>query len=238
MDRIQPTLRPSPPLCGWQRWQQLTFLHWPAPVDAIRQLVPNELELDLHDGTAYVGLVPFRMEGVVPFRWWPKSLAFRFLETNVRTYVHARGRPGVYFFSLDAASRLAVLAARWMWSLPYYYAHMQFQAEGDVLTYRCQRGAVTSTVRCRPGEPLGPVAPDSLEFFLLERYLLFVKRRGELLSGQVHHVPYPAHAAELLEADGNLISAAGLPCEGPPPLVHYSPGVEVEIFPLRRLAAG
>ena len=103
--------RPSGPAAGTQQWRSLLFLHWEVAVDAMRSVVPPALELDLFEGRAFVGLVPFLMRHIRP-RWLPKRLAFNFLETNVRTYVTYRGRPGVYFFSLDADSRLAVLAAR------------------------------------------------------------------------------------------------------------------------------
>ena len=130
IDRVSPTHRPSGPARGYQQWRSLLFLHWPVPINVLRLLVPAELELDLLDGVAYVGVVPFVMQGVRP-RWWPQRGAFEFLETNVRTYVHHQGRPGVYFFSLDAASRLAVWAARRFWGLPYFHAEMRMTQTGD-----------------------------------------------------------------------------------------------------------
>jgi hypothetical protein len=84
-------------------------------------LVPPELELDLYDGQAYVGIVPFQI-ALLCESWWPKAAAMSFLETNVRTYVRYQGRPGVYFLSLDAASTCAVVGARFFWGLPYFPA--------------------------------------------------------------------------------------------------------------------
>jgi uncharacterized protein YqjF (DUF2071 family) len=220
---------------GWQKWRNLLFLHWPVPVEVLRPLVPAALELDLHEGVAFVGVVPFAMQDVRP-RWWPAPLAFRFLETNVRTYVYRGDQPGVYFFSLDAASRMAVWAARRFWGLPYYYAAMSLQRQDDSVNYRLarHRSPAHHHVRYRVGPPLGPSQPGTLEFFLLERYLLFVQRRGTTYVGQVHHSPYPAQGAEVLEMEDGLLQAAGIDCADRwPAYAHYSPGVDVEIFGLR-----
>ncbi|MEM8946301.1 MAG: DUF2071 domain-containing protein [Planctomycetota bacterium] len=235
IDRVAPTRRPKGKPVGYQSWRSLLFMHWPVPVEQLRPLVPSSLELDLHEGIAYVGLVPFAMFHVRP--WWaPKSLGFNFLETNVRTYVTVDGRPGVYFFSLDAASRIGVWTARTFWGLPYFYASMKMRQIDDMRCYRSVRtvGNRHHEVSCRVGELLPASGPTSLEFFFLERYLLFLQRRDTLYCGQVHHSPYPAHLAEILNLDDQLLAAAGLTeCHGLPPFVHYSPGVDVEIFPLR-----
>jgi uncharacterized protein YqjF (DUF2071 family) len=233
IDRTPPA-RPGGRAAGWQRWRSLLFLHWAVPAEILRRLVPAELELDLYDGVAYVGVVPFAMEGVRP-HWCPEALAFKFLETNVRTYVLHEGRPGVHFFSLDASSRIAVLAARAGWGLPYYHARMAMVSGGDEITYHSRRArtGVVHQVRYRVGEALGTSRPGSLERFLIERYLLFVKRGCRLLTGQVCHTPYPVHPAHVLELRDELIGAAGLPAvSGPPALAHFSPGVDVEVFPL------
>ncbi len=238
IDRIAPTRRPAGRCRGYQNWRSLLFMHWPVPVQTMRSLVPSELELDLYKGEAYVGAVPFAMEGVRP-RWWPKRLAFNFLETNVRTYVSYRGRPGVYFFSLEAASGLAVRAARKLWSLPYYHAQMSLETKGDEVRYQSRRyrGNVQHKVRYRVGEKLGLSEPGTIEFFLLERYLLFAPRKGHIYAGQVHHTPYPAQRAEVLELEDDLLEAAGFGvCPGLPTLTHYVAGVDVEIFDLKRLA--
>ena len=246
LDRISPTRRPDKSVAGYQRWRSLLFMHWPAPIDVMRKLVPDELELDLWQGTMWVGVVPFLMEGVRPW-WCPQSLAFAFPETNVRTYVVHKGRPGVYFLSLEATSWLAVRAARIGWSLPYFHANISVEGLGDdggktaaderpIVRYETRRrGAGTRHfVRYRVGRELGACEPGTLEHFLLERYLLFVQRRGQILCGQVYHTPYPAREAEVLEVEDQLVAAAGLPpVAGLPTVAHFSPGVDVEIFPLR-----
>jgi uncharacterized protein YqjF (DUF2071 family) len=237
IDRIAPTVRPAGKAVGYQRWRSLAFLHWEVPAAALRQIVPAELELDLYEGAAYVGVVPFAMRDIRP-SWWPRQLAFNFLETNVRTYVVCRGQPGVYFFSLEASSRLAVVAARASFGLPYYHARMRLGQSGDTTechSRRTSNGAVHH-VRYEVGEPLAASAPGTLEHFLLERYLLFVKRGGRVLVGQVHHHPYPVQRARVLEVRDELIAAAGLPAVNTPPRwAHYSAGVDVEVFPLRKV---
>ena len=234
LDRIAPTKRPLGRCRGYQNWRSLLFMHWPVPVETMRSLVPKALDLDLFEGTAYVGVVPFSMEGVRP-RWWPPTFAFRFLETNVRTYVSYRGRPGVYFFSLEAASRIAVWTARSFWSLPYFHAQMSLTKTGDEVLYTSRRrSGEVHHVRCRLGELLGPSQPETLEFFFLERYLLFAERRGRIYEGQVYHTPYPAQAADVLELEDQLLEAAGFGrCPGPPLYTHYAEGVDVEIFDLK-----
>lgn len=235
LDRLGPRARPSERPKGFQRWQSLLFMHWRVPVEAIRPLVPASLELDLFEGQAFIGLVPFAMKGVRP-SWSPKRLAFDFLETNVRTYVHRKGQPGVYFLSLDAASRIAVGIARAFWGLPYFFAQMELSQQGSETICRSNRGAKGASldVTYRIGEALPASHPDSLEFFFLERYLLFVERGSVCYSGQVHHVPYPAYRAEVVSLKDELLNQAGVAVAGLPDYAHYSPGVDVEVFGLKR----
>ena len=132
IDRHAPTLRPA----GWpvmrQRWSELLFLHWPVPVEALRPLIPPQLQVDTHEGVAYVGLVPFLMSGVRPLWAPPVRGLSRFPEVNVRTYVHLNGKdPGVWFFSLDAANAAAVRIARALFHLPYYFARMGIEKTGS-----------------------------------------------------------------------------------------------------------
>lgn len=233
MDRVSQGQRPSGANAGTQRWRELAFLHWEVDPEALRKHIPSGLSLDTFDGRAFVGVVPFAMEGVRP-RWSPVS--FDFLETNVRTYVHRDGRdPAVFFFSLDAASWLAVHAARIGWGLPYHHARMSMTRTGQRVVYNSLRrnGGASLNVTWEIGAALGPSAPGTLEHFLMERYLLYSVKADRLLVGQVHHPPYPAHEARVVTCDQTLLSAAGLPGAGPPTLVHYAPGVDVEVFALR-----
>ncbi len=227
MDRHAPSIRPEGSNAGTQRWRELLFMHWSVPVHAMRAVVPSALELDLSDGRAWVGVVPFLMRDIAP-SWWPSAFAFDFLECNVRTYVHYDGEPGVYFLSLEASSWLAVKAARVGWGLPYHHAAMTSE-RGRFRTTRKSDGAhleVAYEVGAPVDAPLG-----SREHFFLERYLLFSEKGGRLVRGQVHHAPYPAQAATVTACEESLIAAAGLPpSAGPPELVHYAEGVDVEVF--------
>jgi uncharacterized protein len=237
IDRIAPTLRPAQPIVGYQHWRDLLFLHWPVPVGMLRPLIPAPLSIDTYEGTAYIGLVPFWMFGVRP-GWAPERSAFRFLETNVRTYTHLNGRdPSVYFFSLEAASAIAVSVARAQFGLPYFWARMGIRRDGPRIEYRSRRlfgGQVRTWALFEPGAQLGPSVPGSLEHFLIERYYLHVERSGRLWRGQVHHTAYPLQRATLLGLHDELLGAAGLPQPvGPPPLVHFVKGVDVNIHGLQ-----
>jgi uncharacterized protein YqjF (DUF2071 family) len=211
------------------------------PVSALRALVPAELEIDTFDGEAFVGLVPFTMTGVRPL-WAPSVPGISdFHETNVRTYVHHRGQdPGVWFFSLDAASRIAVRIARSFWHLPYYHAHMALETGSYGVRYHSERRSTANPAMCRvTSRPLtAPAAakPGSLEHFLAERYFLFADTgNGTLCRGQVHHAPYPLQTAEVSAWDESLLAAARIARPSGDPLAHYAARVDVEIFPLARI---
>lgn len=240
IDRIAPTLRPAGRVAMRQRWAELLFLHWPIPVEALRPLIPAALEVDAFDGVAYVGLVPFTMTGV-RYAWAPAVPGTsRFHEVNVRTYVHIRGRdPGVWFFSLDAANSLAVRVARRFWSLPYHFARMGLDRSSGRIAYRSERlwpgptPAGCDLAYVPEGTPTAS-RPGTLEHFLAERYILYTSHRGRLLSGRVHHEPYPLQPARVLRLEESLLAAAGLPRPGGvAPLAHYASEVRVRVYPLR-----
>jgi uncharacterized protein len=239
MDRIAPTLRPDDRPQGFQRWRHLLFLHWEVPAAALRALIPAEIEIDTFEGRAYVGVVPFTMLDVSP-RWSPSIPGIsNFHELNVRTYVHYKGNdPGVWFFSLDAASSIAVLVARAGWSLPYHRAKMKLSIEGDHVHYKSERlwpGPKPAELECTYtiGSSLGPATPDTFEHFLAERYILYAVQGGELVSGRVHHKPYPLHCADVHAIRESMVRATGLPDPSGAPHTLYSPGVDVDVFPLR-----
>ena len=235
IDRTAPSNRPEGKSDGTQRWESLLFCHWEIDPEELLPHVPSGLDLDTFEGRAYVGIVPFKLREIRP-SWLPKQLAFNFLETNVRTYVTYNGRPGVYFFSLDANSRLAVLAARIGWSLPYYHATMTASEVGQSISYASHRrgGRANHRVSFRIGDKVGHPPDGSVEHFLVERYLLFVEKKGAIHCGQVHHSPYEVWNAEISEIEEELVAASGLEKTGHLPcLVHYSPGVDVEVFEIR-----
>lgn len=243
IDRLAPSRRPPGRAVMYQNWRLLTFLHWAFPPEEVRGLLPAGLELDTFEGKAYIGLVPFTMRGIRPVGLPAVCWLSNFHETNVRTYVHAGGRdPGVYFFSLDAANPVAVALARRLFHLPYHYARMTIQSLGEAISYRSERRAAgpmppMTRIDCRilPILPK-PAIVGTLDHFLIERYLLYTTRSGRLCVGQVYHTPYPIQAAEILILEETLLAASGLSRPDRVPLVHYSGGVNVEIFLLHDLA--
>jgi uncharacterized protein YqjF (DUF2071 family) len=199
--------------------------------------VPASLALDLFDGVAYAGVVAFAIDQARP-PGVPAALGLAFLETNARTYVHVDGRdPGVYFFSLDAASNLAVGGARVGFGLPYFPARMRLERRGRAVSYAVRRllpNRPRFAAQYTVGAPLGPAAPGTLEHFLVERYLLHVERGGALWSTQVHHRPYPLYQAHVYAVSDELLRAAGLPAPAGPPLAHFATRVDVDVFAPRR----
>lgn len=228
----------------YQRWRHLSFLHWEVEAEALARLLPAGLTLDTWEGRAYVGLVPFTMRGVRPVWLPPFPPVSNFHETNVRTYVHHEGRePGVWFFSLEAASSVAVRLARAWYKLPYFRATMELKQEGEAWVYHSERRwpqpvPARCAVRCVPRGPAAASEPGTLQHFLVERYNLYTVAEGGLYRGRVHHPPYAVQAAEVEAVDESLLAAAGIrrPA-GLPSLAHFSAGVDVDVFGLERVTA-
>lgn len=225
-----------------QSWRDLLFLHFPVEPSVVQATLPAGLTVDTFsdaDGVekAWVGLVPFRMEGI-RFRGQPAVPGLSaFPETNVRTYVHRDGAdPGVWFYSLEAANPFACAYARQRYRLPYWWARMRMIRENDSIRYvsRRLRGGVGIRATWSLSEPIASAAPGSFEFFLVERYLLYAAIGSRLFSGRVHHAPYPLRAVASYDVEESLVCAAGLPESR---FLHAlaSEGVDVEVFPLRPL---
>jgi len=225
---------PLPPR-GWimgQTWEDLLFAHWRVEVDEVRRHVPAGLEVDVHDGSAWVGITPFRLTGLRGRGMLPIPYVSSFLELNVRTYVRAEGKPGIWFFSLDASSRVAVEVARRTYKLPYFQARMSASKRGEWVDYECSRideaGRVFSG-RYRPDGPVSHAEPGSLEWFLAERYCLYATGdRGSLARAEIHHERWPLQPAE---AAIELASISPLELRGDP-LLHFSRRQDVVIWPL------
>lgn len=195
------------------RWETLLFLHWRLPADRIQATLPPGLTVDTYNGEAYLAIVPFFMRNVRPARLPSVPWISNFLELNVRTYVYDRdGVPGVWFYSLDCNQPVAVIVARVMTGLPYMHASMSAR-QGRLLDYTCRRRGSRETARYRyraMGEAR-EAAPESLEFFLLERYYLFSQRSGALVRAQVTHVPYRFREAEVEECSTLPVQMDGFP---------------------------
>jgi uncharacterized protein YqjF (DUF2071 family) len=218
---------------GFQRWRDLLFVHWPMPLGALRPIVPGRLEIDRFDGEAYVSLIPFSIVHSRPVGA-PRALATRFLETNLRTYVRGPdGEPGIYFFSLEASSRLAVVAARLLFGLPYFPAVMSMRRRASLVEYSSQRRGAPGfrvEVSWSIGDPVAAPGAGTRDHFLVERYSFYVARRERLYRGRVRHLPYPLRRATIERLFQTLSDAATLPTPGEPALCHYSPGVDVDVF--------
>ena len=225
----------------YQRWRDLLFLHWECPLAAIQATLPKGLHVDTFGGKAYLGIVPFFMRNVRP-RFFPTVPGISdFMELNVRTYVHDQtGVPGVWFYSLDANQWLAVKVARRFFHLPYEHAEMESsRTEAGAICYRSlrksgQRGAA-SVFQYAPGAVVPEPAPDSLEFFLIERYRLYASAKRRLFHGAVFHQPYPLCRAEVTAWDDHLLGLDGFSSTGrPPDHIIMSPGVDVAVFSLEQ----
>ena len=217
-----------------QTWDDLLFAHWRVPAEEIARLVPQGLEVDQHDGSGWIGVTPFlltgfRLRGTVPL---PGLSTFP--ELNVRTYVTVDGKPGIWFFSLDAASRLAVEGARRTYKLPYFHARMSAERRGERVVYSSERADASGRrfdATYRPAGEVFNAQPGSLEWFLAERYCLYAVDRGRLHRAEVHHPPWPLQEAEI-ELRANTMPPPQLSPEGPP-LCHFSRRQDVLIWPLR-----
>lgn len=225
---------PRWPWIMFQSWRNLLFAHWPLPPDQVRTLVPRELEIDEFDGSAWVGLTPFRLTGLRARCLPPPPLFSEFPEMNLRTYVRVGGKPGIFFFTLEAASRLAVLGARMLYRLPYHRAQMQIGRESGWIRFRSRREADGAGVeaRYRGTGPWFEAAPGSLEHFLIERYALYtVIAQGWVLRGEIHHRPWTIRVAEAEITRNTLAGAHGLALPDRPPLLHFCARQDTLVWP-------
>lgn len=221
-----------------QRWETLTFVHWRYPPEVVAPLLPTALEVDTFDGSAWIGLVPFRMVGVRP-RFLPSiPWLTTFPETNVRTYVRDReGGAGVWFFSLDITRLLGVAVARIAFRVPYVWSKMSIRRDGDSVRYLSRRrfgDRASSLVEVERG-PV--VAADELAGFLTNRWRAYtLDRRGRPIFAPVAHEPWPLRSATLLRVDAGVVVVAGLPAPGGVPLVHHADGVSARVGRPQRVA--
>jgi uncharacterized protein YqjF (DUF2071 family) len=248
-----------------QRWRDITFVHWRVDPARLVPFMPAGARPDVHDGSAWVGLIPFRMVDAAIGRGRPVPWLGTFLETNVRVYSRDdSGRRGVVFLSLDAQRLPVVVGARLFFGTPYQWAHMGFSPQrvpddprgvevaytlrrhrapwrggGRVPTGGASGAPVTSVMRVRVGESVPE--PGGLDLFLTARFGLHTTVARQSLWVPNTHSPWPLHRAELLELDDRCVGVAGLGgvLSRPPDSVLYSPGVETTFgFPVRVSRAG
>jgi len=233
---------PDRPWVMTMQWHDLLFLHWPVPPAVLRPAIPPALTLETFEGTAWLGVTPFRMAGTRPRLVPPLPWCSAFPELNVRTYVNAEGKPGVWFFSLDAGNPLAVRGARYFFHLPYYDATMVAAREGDGVRYtstRTHRGAPSAAfaARYRPIGPVAYAAVDALEYWLTERYCLYAAdRRGRVWRGDIHHAPWPLQPAEIDITCNTMADPLQYRLQGAP-LPHFARRLDVVAWTLEAVNA-
>ncbi len=244
--KVRTSQRPRPlPSGRWvmtQRWNDLLFAHWPVAPSQISPLLPEGLVVDTFQGSAWLGVVPFWMDRIKIRGIPPVPTARQFPELNLRTYVRdpRTGSQGVYFFSLDAGSLLAVAVARGVYHLPYYWAEMRIErrSEREFSYYSRRRFTSRPVLFIARYRGLGPTrrlvesSPGSLEHFLTERYCLFTyDRAGNLVRANIHHVPWPLEEAEAEIHRNDLAAAIGIKLPDIAPVLHYSRRLAVYVWP-------
>lgn len=224
-----------------QRWHELLFAHWPVPAGVLRALVPPSLELDTREGQAWLGVIPFRMSGV-RLRGTPAMPRLSaFPELNVRTYVVRDGKPGVWFFSLDAGNAAAVAVARAWFHLPYFRARMRSSGNGEWIEYRSARThpgapAAELALRYRPLGEERETEPGSLAHWLTERYCLYAAGgRGRMLRGEIHHAPWRLRSADAEFERNTMAAALGMALPETPPILYFAQRQDVVIWAPRKL---
>jgi uncharacterized protein len=240
VNQHRPWPLPQRPWVMRQEWHRLLFAHWAVEPAKVRPLVPPMLELDTREGRCWVAVTPFYLAGL-RVRGLPRVPGTSsFPELNVRTYVRLNGKPGVYFFSLDAGAVLAVMGARLFYALPYFYAHMRVRYGAESVHYvssRRHKGKIAEfEADYGPvGSPSTP-APGSLEQFLVERYCLYAVQGRRVYRAEIHHVPWPLQPAKALIATNTVAQAAGIELPSGPPLLHFASYLEVLVWTPERLA--
>ena len=194
-------------------------------------MVPEHIPIDTFDTSAWLGITPFRITGFRLRGLPPAPVVSSFPELNVRTYSTIDGKAGIWFFSLDTSSRLAVEAARRFYKLPYHFARISDVRRDDRIDYRSERRGARFDATYKPFGGVDPPAPGTLEHFLTERYCLYTVHQGAVHRGEVHHPPWPLQTAEA-EIRENTMAPVAL---GGDPLLHYSERQDVVIWPLERL---
>ena len=236
VDRLAVRHRPKGQPVMHQDWGKLLFIHWRIPENILRPHIPASLEIDTFGDSAWVAITPFTMWDIRAFPPFvpPVPGLDSMHELNVRTYVHHNGVPGVWFFSLDANSRAAVLGARTFFHLPYYNAEIEMEGKKKI-KYRLDRldePEAQFRAAWSVGDPLPKSQPGSKEFFLTERYILYTEYDGDLYRARIYHEPWELFKAELTSFSSTMLEAAQLIQPKTQPLLHYADEVNVDIWSL------
>jgi uncharacterized protein YqjF (DUF2071 family) len=220
------------------RWDDVCFAHWSVDPDVVAPTLPDGLDVDTHDGDAYLGVVAFRMRSIRPRG---VSVGLSFPELNLRTYVRSAAGPGVYFYNLDAADPIGVLLARGLFKLPYYRAEMRVDDRPDGIRFRSRRthrgvASAQFDATYQPSGAATPVHPDSLDAFLTGRYRFYTESDGgRLYRGEIQHPRWELSDATLAVRENTLFAANGFDRPEGDPRVRYSPGIDVTARRIRRV---
>lgn len=221
-----------------QTWNTLLFAHWPVPSETLRPLIPSALTLEQFGGQAWLGITPFVLTGLRP-RGAPAVPGLSaFPEINVRTYVTIGGKPGVYFFSLDAESALAVSAARALYSLPYFRARFDVRVDAGTVTYATVRrdGTAEFSAVYRPTGDATRASAGTLTAWLTERYCLYAEdRRGMLYRAEIHHPPWLLRPASADIRRNTMTTPLGITLPDVAPVLHYADTLHVHVWPPERV---
>ena len=241
LERLEIRRRPSGQPLMHQNWGKLLFMHWRITEKELRPLIPNGLEIETFDGTAWIGVIPFTMWDIRAFPpFLPAVPGLSSMhELNVRTYVHHNRVPGVWFFSLDCNSAAAVRAARTFYYLPYFDAKIDLQERGNTIDYsltRTEEPSADFEASWTVGETIPFAHPDSLEFFLTERYCLYTEHERQLYQARIFHQPWPLQKASVSSYESTMIESLGLKTPKGEPVLNYAEQIGVDIWPLKKVS--
>jgi uncharacterized protein YqjF (DUF2071 family) len=234
---------PDRPWVMGQTWEHLMFAHWRVPEEKLRAVVHPKIPLDTFDGSAWIGVTPFTVTGLHARGTPPPPGVSSFHEINVRTYSTVDGKPGIYFFSLDAASRMAVEAARRAYRVPYFRSEIMVERDGDLTRYASRRTqhdgpAAGFEATYRPTGSTYNAEPGSLDHFLTERYCLYtLDDEQRVLRGEIHHPPWPLQPAAAEITRNSMANPYGIELEGDP-IAHFARRQDVVFWPNRSAQPG
>jgi len=236
----RPWPRPRTPCIMTQQWHDLLFMHWPIPASILEPLIPKNLMIDHFGGSAWIGIVPFRMSNI-RLKGLPAMPGISaFPELNVRTYVTDGVKPGVWFFSLDATNLLAVAIARAWYHLPYFYAEMSIKKLENKFSYKSQRKTFKA-IRPEFSLEYGPTGDSflaqkgSIDYWLTERYCLYAARPNDLYRGEIDHAPWQLQRACAKILTNTLADFLPTPLPNIEPLLHFSRFQEVVLWNLQKV---
>ena len=235
-ERLRMREKPAGSPVMHQTWAKLLFMHWPIPVGAIRDKIPSRLEIDTFEDHAWISITPFTMWNVRPVGVPPIPGLSAFHECNVRTYVHLDGVPGIWFFSLDVNKAIPAIAARYFYALNYLTAKIDLCQVGRGINYSLERAAQRGGGPARLeasweiGDSLPQGTPESLEFFLTERYCLYAAHETKLLRARIWHVPWTLRAAKLNALHSTMAASQAIPEPDGQPLLQYSEQLDVLVW--------